>query len=151
MVSIITKRIAAFAAFIFVSAAAHAASDFDQPAIGGYDLVSYHQESGPVRGSGFHVAQHHGATFLFASEENKNAFEADPEKYLPAYNGYCAFGASLGKKFHSDPTIYKIVDDVLYLNLDAGIQEKWNADIAGNIEKADKNWKTIATKSAADL
>lgn len=151
MISFITKRIAAIAALIFVSASAHAAADFDQPAIGGYDLVSYHQESGPIRGSGFHVAQHDGATFLFASKENKSAFEAAPEKYLPAYNGYCAFGASLGKKFHSDPAVYEIVDDVLYLNLDASIQEKWGADIAGNIKKADKNWKTIATKSAADL
>ena len=119
------------------------ASDYDLPAAGGYDLVSYHQETGPVRGSGYHVAHHKGIAYLFANKENKTTFEANPEKYLPAYNGFCAYGVAVGQKFHTDPTIYEIVDDKLYLNLDSGIQKEWSKDIPGNIAKADKNWKTL--------
>lgn len=119
------------------------AADYDLPAVGGYDLVSYHQEGGPVRGSGFNASVYEGVSYIFATEENKKAFDANPEAYLPAYNGYCAFGVSLGKKFHTDPEIYEIIDGTLYLNLDAGIQEKWAEDKAGNIAKADANWKNI--------
>ncbi len=119
------------------------ANDFDLPAVGGYDLVSYHQEKGPVRGSGFQASQHEGVTYLFANETNKAAFEANPEKYLPAYNGYCAYGVSVKQKFNTDPSIYEIIDGKLYLNLNKDIQKKWAEDISGNIEKADTNWKKI--------
>ena len=107
------------------------------------DLVSYHQETGPVRGSGYHVAHYEDVAYLFANEANKTAFEANPEKYLPAYNGFCAYGVAVGKKFHTDPTVYEIVNGRLYLNLDNGIQEEWSKDIPGNIAKADKNWKSL--------
>ena len=122
---------------------ASSANDYDLPAVGGYDLVSYHKETGPLRGSGYHVANYEGVAYLFANEENKVAFEKNPETYLPAYNGFCAYGVAVGKKFHSDPTVYEIVDDKLYLNLDKGIQEEWSKDIPGNIAKADENWKSL--------
>jgi hypothetical protein len=71
------------------------------------------------------------------------AFEANPENDLPAYNGYCAFGVSLGKKFNTDPTVYKIVDGRLYFNLDGDIQKKWAAGKAADIKTADTNWQNI--------
>ena len=132
-------------AFIFAvsTGLATPATDYDLPAAGGYDLVSYHQDTGPVRGSGYHTVEHEGVNYLFANEENKTAFEANPDAYLPAYNGFCAYGMALGKKFHTDPTIYEIVDDKLYLNLDKGIQAEWEKDIPGNIVKADENWASM--------
>ncbi|MGB0371161.1 MAG: YHS domain-containing (seleno)protein [Opitutales bacterium] len=126
-----------------VNALAAKAGDYDLPAAGGYDLVSYHQDSGPVRGSGFHVSEYKGVNYIFANEENKATFDANPEAYLPAYNGYCAFGVALGKKFHTDPLVYEIVDGVLYLNLDKDIQGKWSEDIRGHITKANQNWAKI--------
>ena len=118
-------------------------SDYDLPAVGGYDLVSYHQETGPIRGSGYHPVEHEGITYLFANEANKATFEVNPEKYLPAYNGFCAYGIALGKKFHTDPTVYEIVDDIVYLNLDSDIKKEWAKDVSGNIAKADDNWKSM--------
>lgn len=138
----IIRVASALIASITVTVAAEV-SDYDLPAVGGYDLVSYHQESGPIRGSGFNVSIHEGIPYLFSTEENKLKFEADPLAYLPAYNGYCAMGVALGKKFHTDPKVYDIVDGTLYLNLDGGIQSKWSADKAANIKTADKNWKTL--------
>lgn len=126
-----------------LTAVAVEADKYDLPAVGGYDLVSYHQDSGPVRGTGFQTSQHEGVTYLFASEANKATFEANPEQYLPAYNGYCAYGLALGKKFNSDPTVYEIIDGTLYLNLDGDIQKEWSKDIPGNLRKADANWKSI--------
>jgi YHS domain-containing protein len=120
-------------------------------AIGGYDLVSYHQSGGPIPGTGHHVVEHSGVSYLFASAENKVKFEASPSDYLPAYGGYCAFGASLGKKFYGDPRVWKVVDGTLYLNLDAKIQKMWVSKLDSNIVAADELWSTIKYTPAAEL
>lgn len=112
----------------------------------GYDLVSYHTDGKPVRGNGNNVVVVDGVTYLFASEANKNAFEKSPEKYLPAYGGFCAYGVAVNKKFIGDPQVWKIVDGKLYLNLDSGIQGKWNEDIPGYITKGNQNWVQIKDK-----
>ncbi len=78
-------------------------------------------------------------------------FDANPEKYLPAYGGYCAMGVAMGRKFATDPEAFKIVDGKLYLNLNSSIQKVWFRDIPGNIEKANENWADIKTVNAADL
>lgn len=117
----------------------------------GYDLVSYQTEGKPVRGSGNYVVVVDGVTYLFASEDNKNAFEKNPGKYLPAYGGFCAYGVAVNKKFVGDPEVWKIVDGTLYLNLNSDIQTKWNEDISGNIAKANQNWPQIKDKSPGQL
>ena len=118
--------------------------------VGGYDLVSYHTGE-PAKGSGYHTADHDGVTYLFASEANQKKFKSAPEKYLPAYGGFCAFGAALGKKFAADPETWKIVDGVLYLNLDSSIQQKWSSDMEEYIKKADAQWKDIRDKMPSEL
>ena len=117
----------------------------------GYDLVSYRNSEKPLRGNGNHIAEHHGITYQFVNEENKEAFAKNPHKYLPAYGGYCAYGVAVGKKFVGDPDVWKIVDSRLYLNLDNKIQGIWNKDISGNIQKAESNWTQIKNKKASDL
>ncbi len=135
----------------FASAAQAEAYKHSTPAVQGYDVVSYHTLKRPVRGNGNLVAEHKGATYLFSTKENLEAFEAKPEKYAPAYGGYCAFGVSVGKKFYGDPEVWRIVDDKLYLNLDVGIQEQWLKDVPGRIKKANSKWAKIKDKSPASL
>ena len=87
----------------------------------------------------------------FANSDNLKAFEANPNKYVPSYGGWCAFGVSVGKKFVSDPEAWKIVDGTLYLNLDKNIQADWLKDVPGRIESANANWTKIANKSPEEL
>ncbi len=117
------------------------------PGISGYDLVAYFTEGKPVKGNGYNVVDFRGVTYAFASEENKEMFEANPEKYVPAYGGWCAYGVAVGKKFVADPEVWKIVKGKLYLNLDRNIQAKWNEDIPGHITTADANWTEILDKA----
>ena len=119
--------------------------------VNGYDLVAYHTVGKATKGNGHNVSVHDGVTYLFTDAKNKKAFDANPEKYLPAYGGWCAFGVSVGKKFVSDPEAWKIVDGRLYLNLDKNIQADWLKDVSGRISKADKHWPKIKNKSAAEL
>jgi YHS domain-containing protein len=121
------------------------------PAVQGYDVVSYQTGKRPVRGNGHYVAYHDGATYQFSSEENQKLFEKNPGKYVPAFNGFCAFGVSVGKKFIGDPEVWRIVDGKLYLNLDTTIQSEWLKDVPGRIETANANWRDIQDKSPQEL
>ncbi|HSR66938.1 MAG TPA: YHS domain-containing (seleno)protein [Acidobacteriota bacterium] len=120
-------------------------------ALAGYDAVAYHSQAKAVRGSGDHIAEYQGETYLFASEDNKKAFERNPSKYAPAFGGFCAYGVSVGKKFVGDPEVWRIVNGTLYLNLNRQIQSTWKQDIPGNISKAEKNWTEIKDKAPSDL
>ncbi len=117
----------------------------------GYDLVSYRTSGTPQRGNGNHIVEHHGITYQFVNDENKEKFAKNPHRYLPAYGGYCAYGVAVGKKFVGDPDVWKIVDNKLYLNLDNKIQGIWKKDISGNIQKAESKWGQIKHKKASDL
>ncbi len=121
------------------------------PAVQGYDVVSYQTGKRPIRGNGHFVAVYDGAAYQFSSADNQKLFENDPEKYIPAYGGYCAFGASVGKKFIGDPEVWRIVDGKLYLNLDERIQAEWLKDVPGRIKSADTNWRNIKDKDPASL
>ena len=90
-------------------------------AVQGYDLVSYQNSKRPLRGTGHYLSVRDGVTYLFSSEANKQEFDRNAEKYLPAYGGYCAFGVSVGKKFVGDPEVWRIINGKLYLNLDENI------------------------------
>ena len=121
------------------------------PGLSGYDPVSYFTEGTPQRGSGYHVADYQGVTYAFTSKEHKEMFQSNPEKYAPAYGGWCAYGVAVGKKFVADPEVWKIVKGKLYVNLDRDIQSKWNEDIPGHIKTADGNWTEIRDKEPSDL
>jgi len=138
---------------IFGFAGSTLAADYTNsvPAVQGYDVVSYQTGKRPIRGNGHFVAIHDGATYQFSSAGNQQLFESDPEKYVPAYGGYCAFGASVGKKFIGDPEVWRVVDGKLYLNLDTAIQALWLEDVAGRIKSADTKWLSIKDKSPASL
>jgi len=144
-----TSIITAFALFVGTASAA----DYSTiaVAIGGYDLVSYHQNSGPKVGNGHNMANYEGNTYAFVNAENKARFEANPAKYLPAYGGYCAYGASLGKKFYGDPLTSTVVDGQLYLNLDSKVKSIWVKDRSDNIVAANKLWPSIKYVPAAEL
>jgi YHS domain-containing protein len=132
-------------------AAAAAQTAINTVGAGGYDLVSYRTGEKPLRGNGNHVVVHDGVTYLFSAEANKKAFAVDPEKYLPAYGGYCAYGVAKGAKFVADPDVWEIVDGRLYLNLDNKIKGIWLEDVPGNLEKAEANWPKIENKDPSEL
>ncbi len=115
-------------------------------AVGGYDPVAYFTEGKPVKGSESLTLQHDGATWRFASAENRAAFQADPAKYAPQYGGYCAYAVSQGHTAKAEPDAWTIHDGKLYLNYDKGVQAKWGTDIPGYIAKADANWPGVLGK-----
>jgi YHS domain-containing protein len=152
--TIATKFLVSIIVLVASMASASAfAQDFSHstPGISGYDPVAYFTDGKPIRGSGFHVTVVDGVTYAFTNAEHQKMFEANPQKYLPAYGGYCAYGVGVGKKFVADPEVWRIVEGKLYLNLDKSIQQKWEKDIPGYIKKGNANWATIKDKKPSDL
>ena len=121
-------------------------STFGSVAIDGTDPVAYFKESKPVQGSSDHEVEWNGATWRFASAENKAAFEQDPEAYAPQYGGYCAWAVSQGYTASTVPEAWKIVDGKLYLNYSKGVQATWEQNIPGNIQSANANWPAVLDK-----
>ena len=112
-------------------------------AIRGYDPVAYFTDGKPVRGKAEFAHVWNGATWHFASAENRDRFKAEPAKYAPQYGGYCAYAVSKGYVAPIDPTAWRIVDGKLYLNYNADIQKTWASDIPGYIGRADANWPKV--------
>jgi hypothetical protein len=112
-------------------------------ALSGYDAVAYHAQNAAVRGNTGNVVYHKGLAYQFANKANADAFRANPGRYEPAYNGYCAMGVALGRKLPGDPEAFRVVDDRLYLNVNKDIQKTWLKDVSGNIAKANVNWPQI--------
>ena len=77
-------------------------TDDNDVILAGHDAVAYFTQGKPTIGSTQFTAQYDGAVYRFASSGNRDLFRANPEKYAPAYGGYCALGTSFGKKFDVD-------------------------------------------------
>ena len=99
--------------------------------------------SKPTPGNPAITATYQGATYLFASTADRDLFVASPEKYIPQYGGFCAYGTALGHKAPIDPEAFTIIDGLLYLNYDKSIWATFNEDPVGYIGKANTNWPTV--------
>ena len=119
---------------------------FDDLAVGGYDPVAYFTSGKPTEGRKAFEHRYRNATWRFSTAENLAAFKADPARYAPQYGGYCAWAAAQGYTAKGDPRAWKLVNGRLYLNYDASIQMKWEADIPGFIARADANWPAVLKK-----
>lgn len=127
-------------------------------AVSGYDVVAYRSltQSAPgqsqpaaVPGKASITADYNGATFAFASEENRDMFLKNPARFAPQYDGHCAYGVSKGGKVPGNPNLWRIVDDKLYLNITENVVSFWEEDIPGNINLAEGNWPSIEPAEAS--
>lgn len=122
-------------------------SQTDKVAIKKYDPVAYFSASEAVKGNDLFTYHWHDMVWYFFNRKHRNLFAANPEKYVPQYDGYCAWAMSEGSKAETDPEVWRIVDGKLYLNCSRASYEKWRSDIPGNIKKADKNWLKLSNKN----
>lgn len=128
-------------------------------AVSGYDVVAYfdkpqaavgQSQPAPTPGRADIAADYNGATFAFATEENRARFLAEPVRYAPQFDGHCAFGVIKGAKVPGDPQLWRIVDGRLYLNLQKSVQALWEQDIPSHLATAASNWPELDPKPASD-
>jgi YHS domain-containing protein len=114
-------------------------------AIHGYDPVAYFVDRGPREGRSDLTVDHAGAVWRFASEHNRKLFETDPERYVPAFGGYCAYGVAQGYLVEIDPAAWSMIDGRLYLNYDLSVRAAWLTDVEGYIRRATANWPRLTS------
>lgn len=115
-------------------------------ALKGYDPVAYFS-GGPKKGNTALRSEYGGAIYHFATEANRAAFAASPEKYVPTYGGWCATAMAKGDKVEIDPENYKVTDGRLFLfykGVWGNAQDDWRKDEASLTTAADAEWKKIA-------
>jgi YHS domain-containing protein len=119
-------------------------------AVQGYSPVSYFDTGRPERGNAKFSTTYGGATYYFTSAAQVEKFKADPGKYVPAFNGWCAYGMAIEKTFPIDPAAFKIVDGRLFLflkNDKVDALELWNkGDDTAQMSKADRLFQTLTGK-----
>ncbi|MDX1953145.1 MAG: YHS domain-containing (seleno)protein [Verrucomicrobiota bacterium] len=115
-------------------------------AIQGYDPVAFFTDNKPIKGDARFPFRYNGATYWFASRENRDLFKADSAKYEPLFGGYCAFGVSKGKLVEIDVDAFQIVDGKLLLQYSKGVRGDFNKDTQGNLARATANWPALVEK-----
>ncbi len=115
-------------------------------ALAGYDPVAYFTVGRPTPGDPDLARQYQGATYRFASKENKDLFEADPAKYVPAFGGFCGYAASINKVSPVDPNYWQLVDGRLVLQHTPKAFELFNKDVPTNYAKANRNWPGLSAR-----
>ena len=113
----------------------------DGAALAGFDPVSYF-DGAPLAGSTEHDLTWGGATWRFASADNRARFEASPDRFAPQFGGFCSFAVSKGFTASIDPNAYVVRGGKLYLFNSADIKNDWLSDVdSGIIEDAEQSWE----------
>lgn len=118
----------------------------DNIALQGYDPVSYFSGK-PQKGKKTFSFVYQGIPYQFVSQANLNIFKKSPEKYEPAYGGWCAYAmGATGEKVTIDPETFQIRNGRLYVFYNAlfnNTLEKWKKDETNLNKKADQYWLSI--------
>jgi YHS domain-containing protein len=102
-----------------------------EASINGFSPVSYFEKNHAEQGLPQFRAEHARKVYFFTSAAQVATFQGNPDKYVPAFNGTCAFGHSIEKEFPVDPTSFKIVDGQLLLflkNADVDARALWDKE-----------------------
>jgi YHS domain-containing protein len=141
-------RKAAAALFAVTLATGAAADDLRRNApdglgLRGYDPVAYQTLRAAVPGDAAIAIEHDGIEWRFSSAQNREAFVATPERYLPAYGGFCAWATAHGYKADADPEAWTVVDGRLFVNYNREVQAEWLPERDRLIVEGDRNWPTV--------
>ena len=104
--------------------------------------MAYFNDGAPKGGDARYTHKWNGATWRFASEQHRDLFNADPERYAPQYGGYCAYAMANDGLSPGDATRWRIVEGKLYLNANAFAQTLWETHVPRRVLDANGRWPT---------
>jgi YHS domain-containing protein len=120
----------------------------EKVALNGYDAVAYFNSAKAVKADGRYSFEYEGVNWYFETAENFEAFKTEPQDYIPAFGGFCAYALSEGSLRNSDGKYWQIHNDTLYLFEDKEAKEEWFTEIEKMIPAAQKEWELMNTPSA---
>jgi YHS domain-containing protein len=119
-------------------------------ALGGMDTVSYFTDPAPLKGLPEFETEWMGAPWHFANEANLEIFKRSPETYAPQYGGHGAMSMARGFVSDSDPSIYAVFKQRLFLFYSASNREAFLLSPDAAARQGQANWpalsKTLSTR-----
>jgi YHS domain-containing protein len=130
----------------------------DTPVMAGYDLVEYHNlqasQDGVVGKESISHRHTNGYLYYFSTQANKELFIQNPDKYLPKYGGFCAWGIAweyeddgwpwaanhMGPPCGPSDGWAILSDGRLYCSINRHYQEDFNHKQQEGIRFADDRW-----------
>ena len=94
-------------------------------AISGYDTVNYFLAGSALLGNPAISAEWNGKMWHFSQEYHRELFLADPTRYVPKYQGFCALGMSRNLLGLGDPEVWSIVDNELFFAYSLEVWQVW--------------------------
>ena len=129
-------------------------------AIGGMDTTEYHsayaktpdnqnRQRPSVEGDGKHEFEWKGATWRFATREALEKFSANPEKYVPKYNGHCSNALSTGEGLvATGGEVWDFFGGELHLFYAERGRQNWLRNDWGKLKKiAEAEWKRLSASN----
>jgi len=87
----------------------------DGVGLGGYDPISYFQNGIPKKGEKSISMTYDEVEYYFSTKENRKAFKNNPDKYLPAFGGWCSMTLVMGRATEPVYDNFIIKEGRLYL------------------------------------
>ena len=143
-------------AFLPAIAAANAgpgAEGKEELALGGDCPVAYQLQNKAVEGDPQFQSSYAGRQYRFSDAEAKKAFDENPEKFLPQFDGRCtmALGGPYGNRLPSDPEVFLVLDGKLYLFSSERAKRHYLSEPSGIIENAERRFARPAHKGACPV
>lgn len=106
----------------------------------GHDVVAFFTEGAHRKGSPDIKSVYKHVTFRFAKPEHKALFDANPEKYIPQFGGYCTNGIVYGIPWGGNVDNWKIIGGKLYMFGGRGSMDAFMLHPERNMALANKYW-----------
>ena len=146
---ILTLAVVIFSTALFAQDKMANNVDNSNIALQGYSPVSYLDLGIAQRGVKEFKSEYKKVVYYFTSKDQKATFDKNPNKYMPQYGGFCAFGVYAGAKFRPDPNKFIVKDGQYFLylyNIELDAQQLWLGE--NNHSKllgvANKNWEKLS-------
>lgn len=107
----------------------------------GHDPVAYFTDGRHVLGTPAIKTEYDGVVYRFASEEHKQMFLREPEKYAPQFGGFCSNGMAYAIPWGGDPDTWAIIDGKLYIFGGQSSKNYFMMDETRNLKLAQMYWK----------
>lgn len=127
------------AAFLVSASKASTADDVVPLALKGYDPVAYFTLGRPVRGLPEFEYEWDEQRYRFATAEHRSLFIADPVRYAPQFESFCAMALANGEIVEANPEYWLVSDSKLYIFGKPDGPALFKKNLARNIAKANQH------------
>ena len=117
-------------------------ADGPETALDGYCPVAY-RFGKAVKGKREFASEYQGKRYLFPSAKAKNLFDANPQGFTVAYDGWSAPAIANGRMVAADPTLFELYRDRTYRFADQAAKDAFDKDRDNWIARADAHWHKL--------